>query len=141
MADQKKSNVKSAPAPSIVRLDELGWLGHGLPAALGLAALIAAFFAYQSHIQITLTVALLVIGGLLPWVTWLSLHGSRAGWSFLLSLSIVLGVMTLFGAPKVRGALDVSLWLTMILPGLNVVAAAALISLRAEYLERDTVQA
>src|SRR5689334_8755399 len=116
MADQKKSNVKSAPAPSIVRLDELGSLGHGLPATLGLAALIAAFFAYQSHIQITLTVALLVIGGLLPWVTWLSLHGSRAGWSFLLSLSIVLGVMTLFGAPKVRTLTGMHIGLALLIP-------------------------
>jgi hypothetical protein len=42
----------------------------------------------------------------------------------------------LFGAPKVRGALDIGLWTTMILPGLNAVAAFTLASLRGEYLER-----
>lgn len=117
---------QSTPAPSILRLDELGWVGHGLPAVLGIASLIAAFFAYQSHIQITLTVALVVIGGLLPWVTWLSLHGNRAGWSFLISLSIVLGVMTLFGAPKVRTLTGMNIGLALLIPVAFGFAAFAL---------------
>jgi hypothetical protein len=128
MADPKQSKTKSAPAPSILSFDELGWIGHALPAALGVASLIAAFFAYQSHIQITLTVALVVIGVLLPWVTWLSLHGNRAGWSFLVALSIVLGVMMLFGAPKVRTLTGMHIGLALLIPAAFAFAAVALLA-------------
>jgi hypothetical protein len=125
MADQKQS--KAPPAPSIISLDELGWIGHGLPAALGIASLIAAYFAYQSHIQITLTVALVVIGALLAWTTWLSLHGSRAGWSFLIAMAIVLGVMTLFGAPKLRTLTGMHIAVALVIPAAFAFAAFALL--------------
>ena len=122
MAEKKQS----APPSRIIQLDELGWAGHGITAVIGLASLVAAYFAYQSHIQITLTVALLAIGGLLPWVTWLSLHGSRAGWSFLISLAIVLGVMTLFGAPKVRSLTGMHIGVALLIPAALGFAAITL---------------
>jgi hypothetical protein len=127
MADQKQSKSKSAPAPALPRLDEIGWIGHGIPAALGVASLVAAYFAYQSNIQITLTVALLAIGGLLPFTTWLSVHGSRAGWSFLIALSIVLAVMTLFGAPKIRTLTGMHIGVALVFPAAFTFAAFALL--------------
>jgi hypothetical protein len=85
---------------------------------------------------------LLVAGVLMPVLAWHSFfRRSRPAWAFLVAICGVFAVVELFGAPKVRGALDVSLWLTMILPGLNVVAVAALISLRADYLDREPVLA
>jgi hypothetical protein len=77
----------------------------------------------------------------MPVLAWHSYHGSRAAWAFLTAMCAVFAVVEVFGAPKVRGALDLSLWLTMILPGLNAVAFAALVSLRADYIDRDTVTA
>jgi hypothetical protein len=48
----------------------------------------------------------------------------------------VLAVASLFGAPKIRGALDVSLWTTMVIPGLYIVAAVASHLLRDDYVDR-----
>jgi len=118
---------KTPPAPPArIELDELGWIGHGIPAALGIAALIAAVFSYRAEIQATMTVALIFVGALLPLLTWLSMNRSRAAWSFLISLSVVLGIMTLFGAPKIRTLVGVHMSIALILPGLFAVAAFAL---------------
>lgn len=123
MAETKAS---ASSSPSVTELDELGWVGHGIPAALGIAALIAAFFSYQSEIQITLTVALIISGALLPLLSWLSINRSRAAWSFLISLSIVFGIMTLFGAPKIRTLIGVHMAVALVIPGLFALAAVAL---------------
>jgi hypothetical protein len=107
-------------------LDELGWIGHAVPALLGLLALVGAFFSYESGIQPTLTVSLIVAGTMLPVLAWFSLQRSRAAWSFLVALSIVLGIMTLFGAPKVRTLVGIHMALALVIPGLFALAAFAL---------------
>jgi len=125
MAEKTKTSTP-VETPTISDLDGLGWTGHGIPAALGIAALIASLFSYLNEIQVTLTISLLVVGALLPVLAWFSLHRSRAAWSFLISLSIVLGIMTLFGAPKVRTLVGIHMGVALVIPALFAVAAFAL---------------
>jgi len=107
----------TTPVSGTSDLDGLGWIGHIVPAGLGCMALIAAFFAQRSHIQPTLTVSLVVVGALLVGLAYASsVLRSRAAWSFLISLSIVLGVMTLFGAPKIRTLVGIPMGLALVIP-------------------------
>jgi hypothetical protein len=126
MAENKQSS-------GITDIDELGWLGHGIPAVLGVASLVAAYFAYESHIQITLTVALVVVGGFLPWMSWMSIKRSRGAWSFLIASAIVLGIMTLFGAPKVRSLTGMHIGIALLIPAALGFAAFALSTLGHRY--------
>jgi sugar phosphate permease len=132
---EKQSKAKApeakAKAPETKKaagddLQELGWIGHGIPAALGVLALVAAFYAWRAGIQITLSISLLVAGVLLPFLAWYSLQRSRAAWAFLIALCIVLGVMTLFGAPKVRSLVGINLGVALVIPGLFGFAAFCL---------------
>lgn len=111
------------------------WFGHGIPAVAGLASLVAAFASWSAGLQPTLWIALLIVGMLLPAVTWLSFQKSRAAWSFLVALCSVLALMLLFGAPKVRGIVGVGLWHTLILPGMLAVGAMALVMVHRDYVE------
>lgn len=109
-------------------------VAHGLAVVAGLASLIAAYFAFQKDMPMVLPVTLVVVGLLYPFLTVLSMvQKSRAAWSFLVALCYTLGVVLLFGAPKVRAQIDVSLWTAMVIPGLLVVAGVALTALRRDY--------
>jgi len=116
-------------------------IGHLLPVLLGAVDLVSSAAAFSHNLPGVLGMTLLVCGLVMPVLAWQSYRGSRAAWAFLVAICGVFAVVELFGAPKVRAALDVGLWITMILPGLNAVAAAALVSLRGEYLERGTATA
>ncbi|HEY0194835.1 MAG TPA: hypothetical protein VGC42_27170 [Kofleriaceae bacterium] len=113
-------------------------IGHLL--ALGLGALHLVFGVYaatSSSATAALWMSLFITGVLLPVLAHFSYRQrSRPAWAFLISICGVFAVVEFFGAPKVRGALDISLWTTMIFPGLNLVAVTALVSLRNEYLDR-----
>ena len=108
--------AKQPAPPAWQDMDGLGLAGHGLAAVLGILALVAAVFSFRAGIQITLTVALAVSGVLLPSLAWLSANRSRAAWSFLLSLSVVLSIMTLFGAPKVRTLVGIPMMVALVVP-------------------------
>ena len=107
-------------------------VGHLIPVVLAVGYLVGAVAGFTHNAPGVVGMTLLVAGVLMPVLAWHSFHRSRPAWAFLVAICGVFAVVELFGAPKVRGALDLSLWLTMILPGLNVVAVAALVSLRAE---------
>jgi len=83
-----------------------------------------------------LPVSLFVIGALYPALVWRSLEHSRGAWSFLISMCGVLALVLFFGAPKVRGVLDIGLWTALIMPGLLTVAMVGLTMIRADYRER-----
>ena len=131
MAENKTPLVEQASGTS--DLDAVGWIAHVIPAVLGIAALIAAFFAERAGIQSTLMVSLLVAGGLLVGLSYLSLMRSRGAWSFVISLSIVLAIMTLFGAPKIRTLVGINLGLALVIPALFLVAAVMLSTLSPRY--------
>jgi hypothetical protein len=113
-------------------------IGHGIPVVIGLGYIVAAFAAFaHGGVTTALPVTLLITGGLMPVLAHYSFHHrSRGAWAFLISICGVFAVVEFFGAPKVRGALDLGLWITMILPGLNAVAVWALVSVRDQYVDR-----
>jgi hypothetical protein len=114
-------------------------IGHAIPVVLGVLYLVAAVAAIRNgNVTTALPATLIITGGLMPVLAHFSFHQrSRGAWAFLVSICGVFAVVEFFGAPKVRGALDIGLWITMILPGLNAVAVAALVSLRAQYVDRS----
>ncbi len=115
---------------------------HLLTALLGVLTLVASYGSFSHDLTKVLGVTLLIAGVLLPVLSWQSyFHRARPAWAFLIAICGVFAVAELFGAPKVARGLGISLWLTMILPGLNVVAAFALASLRGEYVDRSSVTA
>ncbi|MDQ3369901.1 MAG: hypothetical protein M3680_31165 [Myxococcota bacterium] len=111
------------------------WVGHIIPAVVGVASLVMSYAAWSRELQPTLVVTLLVMGLLLPVVTWLSFHKSRAAWSFLVALCTVLGLILIFGAPKLRGLMDIGLWHALILPGLLAAGAVGLVMVHEDYRE------
>lgn len=110
-------------------------IGHALAALLGVTNLVFGFFAFTHDQPGALTATLLVTGLVVPTLAHFSYRRSRAAWAFLVALCGVFAVVGLFGAPKVRGVLDLSLWTTMIFPGLYVVACATLALLRDDYVD------
>jgi hypothetical protein len=117
-------------------------VGHLLPAVLGACNLVGGIAAVFSHLPGVLGVTLLVAGVLMPVLAWSSYkEHARASWAFLGGMCGVFALVSLFGAPKLRGILDVSLWTTMIFPGLYVVAAVTLYVVRADYVDRAPVRA
>jgi hypothetical protein len=111
-------------------------VSHGLAALLGLFNLVAGIFAARNGLSSALVATLLITGGLMPTLAVFSHRRSRPAWAFLVAMCGVLAVVGLFGAPKVRSAVDVSLWTTMILPGLLAVACISLALLRDDYVDR-----
>jgi hypothetical protein len=110
-------------------------IGHALAALLGATNLGFGILAFTHNQPAALTATLVVTGLVVPALAHFSYRRSRAAWAFLVALCGVLAVVGLFGAPKIRGALDVSLWTTMIFPGLYVVACATLTVLRDDYVD------
>ena len=108
-------------------------LGHVIPALAGLGSLIAAFAAFAADLGAVLPMTLLLVAGMFGLLIWHSLRQSRAAWACLAALCAVYSVVTLFGAPKIRGLFDVGLWVALIVPGLLAIAVSALRMIRAEY--------
>lgn len=111
-------------------------IGHALPVLLGIGYFIAGASAFAQSAPAVVGVTLVVSGVFCPLLAAYSLRGSRAAWSFLVSLCGVFALIAFFAAPKIREAIGVGLWTTMILPGMNVVSVFALLALRGDYLER-----
>jgi len=83
-----------------------------------------------------LPIALGVLGALILVLVFLSfVSHSRAAWSFLISACAVGALVTLFGATKVRNAVDLNLYYALILPGILVVTTVMLIALADDYAE------
>lgn len=113
-------------------------IGHALVVALGAAALVAGYESFSHALPAVMTAVLFAVGLLLPTLAHFSWRRSRAAWAYLLSLTIVFGIVTFFGAPKVRNALDVGFWTAMIVPGVLFVTVMALSMVRTEYRATTT---
>ena len=100
---------------------------------VGIAALFAGYESFDHAMPAVMTAVLVVVGVLLPTLAHFSWRHSRAAWSYLLSLTIVFGIVTFFGAPKVRNALDIGFWTAMIVPGVLFVTVTALAMVRTQY--------
>jgi len=121
---------------------------HVLALATAAGEIILGCLALSNSKPIVLAIALLVAGGIGAWLAYLSwFQRSRAAWSMLASLSSVLAVCLIFGAPKVRSQLDgvsflgihldIGLWTALIYPGLKAVTVVALWMLRDDYRRRS----
>jgi hypothetical protein len=106
---------------------------HVLAVLLGVAALVAGIESVVHHMPSVMTAVLLSIGALLPVLAYFSWNRSRAAWAYLCSITAVFGIVTFFGAPKVRNVLDVGFWTAMMIPGLMFIAVGALAMCRSEY--------
>src|SRR5271154_225899 len=102
-------------------------IGHILAALIGVGALVAGSEAAMHAMPGVMAATLFICGALLPVLGWMSLRGSRAAWSFTLSITGVLGLITLFGVPKVHTMLDISFPVAALIP-IACVAAVALLS-------------
>lgn len=110
-------------------------VGHGLAALLGLGAVIAGLAGIGS-LPVVLVICLLLTGVALGALAHRSYHArSRPAWACLSSLCLVGGIVTLFGAPKLRTSLETGLWIALIIPGMLAVATWALAQVRADYRE------
>lgn len=118
----------AALAPRIV--------GHALAVVIGIGALIGAYASISHSMPGVMTAVLIAVGLLLPLLGHFSWRGSRAAWSFMISIICVFGIVTFFGAPKVRNILGIGFWTAMILPCIQFVCVAALAMVRGEYRAR-----
>ncbi len=117
--------VGAAAAPFIV--------GHAIMALMAVGSLAAGVGAGMRGLPGVLTGTEIVLGIVIAICLVFSLREMRAAWSFLVSIAAVYAIVLFFGAPKVRNVLDIGLWTTLVLPGLNVVAMSALILCRQRY--------
>jgi fucose 4-O-acetylase-like acetyltransferase len=142
MAALKGSRFAFAILTSIVGLTAIAaqfaprYVSHSLAVLVGLIALVGSVITFRKDFHVVLPVALGVAGVALIELAYLSLRAkSRASWAFLTAFCAVGALVMLFGATKVRNALDVSLYYTLIVPGILVVATVMLITISDDYAE------
>lgn len=111
-------------------------IGHALAVVIGLGALAGAYGSVSHSMPSVMTAVLIAVGVLLPALAHFSWRGSRAAWSFMISIICVFGIVTFFGAPKVRNILGIGFWTAMILPTIQFVCVTALAMVRGEYRAR-----
>jgi hypothetical protein len=110
-------------------------VGHLLAMVMGVGSFAAGAVAASRGMAGSLYYALFVVGLLMPYLAYRSWNGSRAAWSFLIAICSVYAVVLFFGAPTVHRVLDIGLWTTLILPGINLVSFVSLIQIRRNYQE------
>ena len=113
-------------------------VGHILGFVLAGASVVGGFAAFIGNLPGTLGVTLLIIGGLTAILAYHSMRGSRVAWSFLVAFLAVMGIVTLFGAPKIRNVLHIPLWYAIIIPGVMTVGVVALALVRRTYRDQSS---
>jgi hypothetical protein len=110
-------------------------VGHAFGFLLSVSMLVGGIAAFIGHLPPVLGFTMLMVAGITGVLAFHSMRGSRVAWSFLTSLMAVMGIVTLFGAPKVRNLLHIGLWYAIIIPGLLAVGVVALGLIRRDYSE------
>jgi len=123
----------TAVAATVVALYWARSVGHALTATVGVMMLAGGVATLTTDLPFVLTVALLIFGVAAVALAWRSWQGGRAAWAFAVALDGVLALVTLFGAPKVRGLLHVDIWAALVPTTLAIAACASLASLAASY--------
>lgn len=112
-------------------------VGHATGFLLAVASFAGGIGAFIGHLPPVLGVTMLIVAVITGILTFHSMRGSRVAWSFLASLMTVMGIVTLFGAPKVRALLHIGLWYAIIIPGVLAVGVVALGLIRRDYRDAD----
>lgn len=114
-------------------------VAHTLAGVVGVTALVGAAAASAKSFHPVLPIALAILGALMLVLIYFSLASrSRAAWAFLVATCGVGGLVTLFGATKVRNSTDIPLFYALILPGILVVATVMLTMLADDYAESES---
>jgi uncharacterized membrane protein HdeD (DUF308 family) len=122
------------PSPSSSQVTSISSIvGHALASATGIAAITNGIAALMTDLPPVLGATLIVIGVVMPVLAYKSIRGSRAAWSFLISMLSVLAVVTFFGAPKIRKVLDTNLGLAFVIPALLLVSIVTVAKARDAY--------
>ena len=113
-------------------LTTAGGMGAITAMLLGVAlVLLGVGAATRDHpLPMPLVIALFLFGSMLAALGWLSLRRVRVAWAFATSLSGTAAIAFLFGAPKIRNALEVELGIAL-LPALVAAAACIMLALAA----------
>lgn len=111
------------------------YVGHILAGLTAIAGVVAGVAAFAHDMTPVLPASLIVGSTIMAILVWKSLMKVRAAWSFLIGMTSVLSAVMLFGSTKLRSALDVQLYIALIIPGLLAVATIALAMTRADYKE------
>lgn len=111
------------------------YVGHLLAGLFGLVAIVGGVAALAKEMTPVLPASLMLGGVVMALLVWKSLMKSRAAWAFLIGMTSTLSAVMLFGSTKLRGVLDVQLYIALIIPGLLAVATVALAMLRDDYRE------
>jgi hypothetical protein len=117
--------------------NQLQLAAHGLAAVMGIAALVGSIAAFSKGLSGVMGTTLLVLGVLVPWLAWRSLHKSRVAWSFLIATVAVFGTVTLFGSPKIRDLLGVDLGIALFIPFVQVACVVMLKLLSDDYKDNS----
>jgi hypothetical protein len=114
--------------------------GHLLAGLFGLASLLTGLFTITgSAIPFALALVLVIMGaGGLIMTLQSYQRRSRPAWAFLAALLGVMGVCTLFGAPKIRNLIGTTMWIALTIPGLLTVTCVALGMIANDYREKLT---
>jgi hypothetical protein len=100
--------------------------GHALAAMTGGWTACAGVLSRGAHMPGVLSAAALILGALLIMLSWSSWRRqARAAWAFLISISAVLGVITLFATPKMIH-LGLPVALVVLVPPLHLTAMTLL---------------
>jgi hypothetical protein len=111
-------------------------MGHLLAGLFSGSALLAGLISFSGSLPITLSIVLVMMGGLALILTVQSItRRSRPAWAFLCAILAVMTVCTLFGAPKIHNILGVDMWIALMIPGLLAVATTALGMVADDYRE------
>ena len=122
-----------AIAVSVVAIFWARPAGHALTGLIGALMVVAGLGTTLTDLPVVLAVALLIFGVAAVTLAWRSWQGGRAAWAFSIALDGVLALVTLFGAPKVRGLLHIDIWMALVPTTLAIAATAALATLASRY--------
>ena len=92
-----------------------GAIGAYLGVGLGIGFLILALWGLGSDaLPFPLILGMILVGALQVVCSWLTLRRARVAWSFAVSMSGTIALTCLFGAPKIRDAMEIGIGVAML---------------------------